>query len=89
MQDIAIPCAPPSIRNPGSWGGCRPLALASKTTYKLYTGNQQSGRDWRDHLWRIPFLMITAALRSTLLSLNLHREAERIGRRAGDRLCIF
>lgn len=28
--------------------------------------------------------MVTAALQSTLLSLDLHREAERQGRRAGD-----
>lgn len=36
---------------------------------------------WRNSIW-ISLLMVTAALQSTLISLDLHREAERVGRRA-------
>lgn len=37
---------------------------------------------WRNSIWRVSLLMVTAALQSTLISLDLHREAERVGRRA-------
>jgi hypothetical protein len=76
----------PSFRR---WA-CHPLALKSKTTYKIYARQQTKPvEDWRDSLWRVSFLIVTAALQTTLISLDLHRDAERMGRRGGYRLSIL